>query len=110
MAGTAGGPSANMSKGNFKKNFFSMIDNVFGGGQSSTAQMAQNLSMISNNLSNVTASTLSPQQDPHPMALPQSQNDLLNKQQHIQIQKQQNNMNMIQEVLPRMRGSSSQSQ
>jgi len=29
-----------------KKGFFSMIDNVLGGGQSSTTQMANNMSMI----------------------------------------------------------------
>jgi len=38
---------------NIKRNFFSMIDNVLGGGQSSTSQIAQNISMIQNNLSNV---------------------------------------------------------
>lgn len=36
-----------------KKGFFSMIDNVLGGGQSSTTQMANNMSLIQSNLSNV---------------------------------------------------------
>ena len=41
------------TKTNIKKGFFTMIDNVLGGGQSSTSQIAHNMSMISNNLSNV---------------------------------------------------------
>lgn len=40
-------------KANIKKGFFSMIDNVLGGGQSSTTQMANNMSLIQSNLSNV---------------------------------------------------------
>ena len=36
-----------------KRGFFAAIDNVFGGGQSSTAQITQNINLISNNFSNV---------------------------------------------------------
>jgi hypothetical protein len=41
------------SKNNIKKNFFSIIDNVLGGAQSSTQQIAQNMSAIEHNLTNV---------------------------------------------------------